>query len=289
MNKMYSMTAFARAEREVNDHNMMWEIKSVNYRYLETSFRLPESLRGLEQTVRERIRRALKRGKVDCVLKVDFGGVSKGLMLDNGKVEELLTAFNELSEFAPKVQPLSAMDILQWPGVMQNRSLSEATLNEPVLALFDKALSAFLEARSNEGGRLKQILEQQLDLIVKQVQEIRPLADSLVDQQRQRLLVRVAELGVTLDQDRLEQEVVLLAQKADVREELDRLMIHVEEATSLITGEGPHGRRLDFLTQELNREANTLAAKSIKIESARAAVDLKVIIEQIREQVQNIE
>jgi uncharacterized protein (TIGR00255 family) len=121
------------------------------------------------------------------------------------------------------------------------------------------------------------------------VQEIRPLADSLVDQQRQRLLVRVAELGVTLDQDRLEQEVVLLAQKADVREELDRLMIHVEEATSLITGEGPHGRRLDFLTQELNREANTLAAKSIKIESARAAVDLKVIIEQIREQVQNIE
>jgi uncharacterized protein (TIGR00255 family) len=172
---------------------------------------------------------------------------------------------------------------------MQPATIQDIALDEHVLELFDEALDAFIKARSREGQRLKTILEEQLALIAEHVDAIRPLADDLANQQRQRLLTRLAELEVSLDQDRLEQEVALLAQRADVREELDRLAIHVEEAKDLVASAGPHGRRLDFLSQELNREANTLGAKSIKTEGSQASVDLKVIIEQIREQVQNIE
>lgn len=289
MNHMYSMTAFARSERDVEQHHLVWELKSVNHRYLETAFRMPESLRGLEQKVRDSARKQLKRGKVDCSLRVESSTGSQGLKLNEEKVQELLQAFNELKALAPDTKALQAIDILHWPGVMQSSSSQDADLDNDVLELFDEALTAFVEARSREGARLKIILEQQLDLITGHVNAIRPLADDLAQQQRQRLLARVAELEVSVDNDRLEQEVVLLAQRADVREELDRLVIHVEEAKELVGSTGPHGRRLDFLTQELNREANTLGAKSIKTESSQASVDLKVIIEQIREQVQNLE
>jgi len=289
MNQMYSMTAFARSEREVEQHHLVWELKSVNHRYLETAFRMPDSLRDLEQKVRDKARKQLSRGKVDCSLRVESTAGSKSLQLNQEKVHELLKAFNALKTLAPNTAALNAIDILNWPGVMQSSSIQDADLDSDVLELFDEALGAFVEARSREGERLKIILEQQLGLIGGHVDAIRPLADNLAQQQRQRLLARVAELEVSVDDDRLEQEVALLAQRADVREELDRLVVHVEEAKELIGGAGPHGRRLDFLTQELNREANTLGAKSIKTESSQTSVNLKVIIEQIREQVQNIE
>ena len=283
------MTAFARSERDVEQHHLVWELKSVNHRYLETAFRMPDNLRALEQKVRDSARKQLKRGKVDCSLRIETIAGSKGLALNEEKVQELLQAFSTLKALAPNTKELSAIDILHWPGVMQSSSPQGPDLENEVLKLFDEALAAFVEARAREGERLKIILEQQLDLIAGHVDAIRPMADGLAQQQRQRLLARVAELEVSVDNDRLEQEVALLAQRADVREELDRLIIHVEEAKELIGGTGPHGRRLDFLTQELNREANTLGAKSIKTESSQTAVDLKVIIEQIREQVQNIE
>ena len=289
MNQMYSMTAFARSEREVEQHHLVWELKSVNHRYLETAFRMPDSLRDLEQKVRDKARKQLSRGKVDCSLRVESTAGSKSLQLNQEKVHELLKAFNALKTLAPNTAALNAIDILNWPGVMQSSSIQDADLDSDVLELFDEALGAFVEARSREGERLKIILEQQLGHIGGHVDAIRPLADNLARQQRQRLLARVAELEVSVDNDRLEQEVALLAQRADVREELDRLVVHVEEAKELIGGAGPHGRRLDFLTQELNREANTLGAKSIKTESSQTSVNLKVIIEQIREQVQNIE
>ena len=289
MNQMYSMTAFARTEREVEQYHLVWELKSVNHRYLETAFRMPDSLRDLEQKVRDKARKQLSRGKVDCSLRVESTAGSKSLQLNQEKVHELLKAFNALKTLAPNTAALNAIDILNWPGVMQSSSIQDADLDNDVLELFDEALGAFVEARSREGERLKIILEQQLGLIGGHVDAIRPLADNLAQQQRQRLLARVAELEVSVDDDRLEQEVALLAQRADVREELDRLVVHVEEAKELIGGAGPHGRRLDFLTQELNREANTLGAKSIKTESSQTSVNLKVIIEQIREQVQNIE
>ena len=283
------MTAFARTEREVEQYHLVWELKSVNHRYLETAFRMPDSLRDLEQKVRDKARKQLSRGKVDCSLRVESTAGSKSLQLNQEKVHELLKAFNALKTLAPNTAALNAIDILNWPGVMQSSSIQDADLDNDVLELFDEALGAFVEARSREGERLKIILEQQLGLIGGHVDAIRPLADNLAQQQRQRLLARVAELEVSVDDDRLEQEVALLAQRADVREELDRLVVHVEEAKELIGGAGPHGRRLDFLTQELNREANTLGAKSIKTESSQTSVNLKVIIEQIREQVQNIE
>ena len=283
------MTAFARTEREVGQYHLVWELKSVNHRYLETAFRMPDSLRDLEQKVRDKARKQLSRGKVDCSLRVESTAGSKSLQLNQEKVHELLKAFNALKTLAPNTAALNAIDILNWPGVMQSSSIQDADLDNDVLELFDEALGAFVEARSREGERLKIILEQQLGLIGGHVDAIRPLADNLAQQQRQRLLARVAELEVSVDDDRLEQEVALLAQRADVREELDRLVVHVEEAKELIGGAGPHGRRLDFLTQELNREANTLGAKSIKTESSQTSVNLKVIIEQIREQVQNIE
>ena len=289
MNQMYSMTAFARSERDVGQHHLVWELKSVNHRYLETAFRMPDRLRDLEQKVRDKARKQLNRGKVDCSLRVESIAGSKPLQVNQEKVHELLQAINALKTLAPDTAALNAIDILNWPGVMQSSPTQNADLDNDVLELFDEALGAFVEARSREGERLKVILEQQLELIGRHVDAIQPLADNLAQQQRQRLVARVAELEVSIDNDRLEQEVALLAQKADVREELDRLIVHVKEAKELIGGAGPHGRRLDFLTQELNREANTLGAKSIKIESSQTSIDLKVIIEQIREQVQNIE
>ena len=286
---MHSMTAFSRSERDIEQHHLVWEIKSVNHRYLETAFRMPESTRPLEQKIRDRTRKLLKRGKVDCTLRIETVSGSKGLVLNEEKVHELLNACNQLNILAPNTHGLNAIDILSWPGVMEPATIQDIALDEHVLELFDEALDAFIKARSREGQRLKAILEEQLALIAEHVDAIRPLADDLANQQRQRLLTRLAELEVSLDQDRLEQEVALLAQRADVREELDRLAIHVEEAKDLVASAGPHGRRLDFLSQELNREANTLGAKSIKTEGSQASVDLKVIIEQIREQVQNIE
>ena len=286
---MHSMTAFARAARDAHNRHIVWELKSVNHRYLETQFRLPEAVRSLEHQLREIARKHLKRGKLDCTLRLETLSNNAEISLNRDVLLQLMAAIEQVKRDAPEIGGVSPMELMRWPGVLDDTPTDDAQLVETAKELFELALTDLLEARASEGARLSETIETRLDEINRLVVEIKPLTANLAAQQKAKLQHRIAELEVNLDPGRLEQEVALLAQRVDVAEELDRLHIHVEEARSHIAANGPHGRRLDFLTQELNREANTLGAKSVLPQTSQRAVDLKVLIEQIREQVQNIE
>jgi uncharacterized protein (TIGR00255 family) len=286
---MYSMTAFARAECDAHGRHLVWELKSVNHRFLETSFRMPDALRFLEHPLRETLRKHLKRGKVDCTLRLEQIGNSSGITINRGVLLQVLAAVEQVRRDAPEIGGVSPIDLMRWPGVLDDTPADDEALQTTATELFEQALTDLIQARQREGQQLQQTISERLDQIDELIKVLKPMTSHLANQQKAKLQQRIADLQVNLDPSRLEQEVALLAQRADVAEELDRLTIHVEEARSNILGAGPHGRRLDFLTQELNREANTLGAKSVIPEQSQRAVDLKVIIEQIREQVQNIE
>ena len=287
---VHSMTAFARGQANLDDLVLNWELRSVNHRFLEAQFRLPEPLRGLEQGLRDTLRQHLKRGKVDCTLRVDRPGPMGSIQLNRPLLLQILAVLEQIRRDAPEIGAPNPMDLLRWPGILgQELALDEAALNEPVVDLFEAALSEMLAHRKREGAQLQDAIGQRLDEIDRLVEQIKRHTLTISSEIRARLTQRIAELRTTLDPARLEQEVALLAQRADVTEELDRLRIHVEEARTNLRSPGPHGRRLDFLTQELNREANTLGSKSVLGQVTQRAVDLKVAIEQIREQVQNVE
>ncbi|MEM9620531.1 MAG: YicC/YloC family endoribonuclease [Pseudomonadota bacterium] len=286
---IYSMTAFARATFDAHGCQLIWELKSVNHRYLETSFRVPDALRVIEHPLRELARKHLKRGKLDCTLKVEKVGGQGGISINREVLLQLLAAIEQVRRDAPEISSISPIDLLRWPGVLDDTPTEDQAIVRSAKDLFEQALTDLIESRRREGAALFNTIASRLDDIDALTGQLKPLAAELPRQQKQKLQQKLNELTVSVDSDRLEQEVALLAQKADVAEELDRLTIHVEEARSHINGHGPHGRRLDFLTQELNREANTLGAKSVVPETSQRAVDLKVLIEQIREQVQNIE
>lgn len=286
---MYSMTAFARAAKDAHGRHLVWELKSVNHRFLETQFRLPDALRAIEFPSRELARKHLKRGKLDCTLKLENAASVGGITINRQILLDLMAAIEQVRRDAPEIGGVSPIDLLRWPGVLDDTPTDDDALQDTATELFEEALADLIDARHREGQQLHRAISSRLDHIDTLVKELKPLAGTLAVQQKEKLQQRIAELNVNLDPGRLEQEVALLAQKADVAEELDRLCIHVEEARSHIGAPGPHGRRLDFLTQELNREANTLGAKSFLPETSQRAVDLKVVIEQIREQVQNIE
>lgn len=286
---MYSMTGFARAEHKATDYHLVWELKSVNHRYLETAFRLPESLRGVERSLRDRARSVLARGKLDAGLKLDLLPSAGTLSIDNSLLDTLLQSAEQIGAKVPAAAPLTQHQLLSWPGVLSASDTVLTDLETDAIELFDEALQQLLAARRAEGSGLRDIVTSALTSIGAQIAALEPVAAELPALQRRKLQQRVDELASKIDADRMAQEVVLLAQKADVREEIDRLKIHVAQGLQLISGDGPHGRRLDFLTQELNREANTLGAKAICSETSNASIELKVIVEQIREQVQNIE
>ena len=287
---VHSMTAFARAQQEVEGLVLTWELKSVNHRFLDAQFRLPEPLKGLEHTLRDVVRRHLSRGKLDATLRATSSGSGGRLALNRPLLLQILATLEQVRRDAPDMGAPNAMDILRWPGMLSaDVELDAERLTEPATVVFEEALSELMAHRAREGEALKETLCERLDAIDSLVEEIKQLTASLAERVSQRLRQRVHDLGATVEAARLEQEVVLLASRADVAEELDRLRIHVEEARTSLRGPGPHGRRLDFLTQELNREANTVAAKSMLAETSQRAVDLKVVIEQIREQVQNLE
>ena len=286
---MYSMTGFARAEHKATDYHLVWELKSVNHRYLETAFRLPESLRGVERSLRDRARSVLARGKLDAGLKLDLLPSAGTLSIDNSLLDTLLQSAEQIGAKVPAAAPLTQHQLLSWPGVLSASDTVLTDLETDAIELFDEALQQLLAARRAEGSGLRDIVTSALTSIGAQIAALEPFAAELPALQRRKLQQRVDELASKIDADRMAQEVVLLAQKADVREEIDRLKIHVAQGLQLISGDGPHGRRLDFLSQELNREANTLGAKAICSETSNASIELKVIVEQIREQVQNIE
>lgn len=286
-----SMTGFARSEAKLPWGTAVWEIRSVNHRYLEPSFRLPEDFREIEPNLRDAMRKNLQRGKVEASLSIQWEqGAEAELGIDLNRVAQLTNAAQQINELlGTAAAPLNALEVLRWPGVIQKQELDREAMQESVLTLFDQALEGLIEHRSREGAELEQLILQRLDGVSAQVVAVRARLPEILQMQREKLQTKLAALQVDLDPDRLEQEIVLLAQKADVDEELDRLDTHVIEVKRSLKQTDSLGRRLDFLMQELNREANTLSSKSIVSDTTQAAVELKVLIEQMREQVQNIE
>lgn len=287
---IFSMTAFARQQLDQAWGSLAWEIRSVNHRYLESSIRLPESLRGLETPVREMLRDRLSRGKVECQLRYQPGPRQQDqLPVDVEMVARLNEATDTVLQIASDAAPMSVAEILRWPGVIQEREADSSALEQQALEVFGKALDELVEARKREGAELGRLISQRLQAITEIVARVRQIMPGILARQREAILRRLSELQLELEPARLEQELVLLAQKSDVDEELDRLSSHVGEVARILRSEGQKGRRLDFLMQELNREANTLSSKSIVTETTLDAVELKVLIEQMREQIQNIE
>jgi len=287
---MLSMTAFSRQPLEGDWGSLTWEIRSVNHRYLESSVRLPEPFRSLESKVRDSLRKKLARGKVECQLRYQAAAPEQSeLQLNEALIDRLLSANKEISVKLGGPTELNGIDILRWPGVIKDETADSTELESAALKLFEQALDELIANRQREGEAIKAMLEQRIDAIRKIVVAVRGKMPDILAAQRQTMIDKITDLKAELDATRIDQEVALLAQKADVAEELHRLDSHLEECARVIGTKGPKGRRLDFLMQELNREANTLSSKSLVADTTLSAVELKVLIEQMREQIQNIE
>ena len=284
-----SMTAFARVSHQEEWGTLTWEIRSVNHRYLEPGFRLPETLRNLEMALRETLRTKLHRGKVDCHLQLNLRREADGLVVNTATAQQYIDAANAIALLMKNPSPVSPLEILERPGVLEEREIDNDALKQAALTLFAAAVDQLLEGRATEGTKLADCIRQRVTNIRSQTEKVRSLLPQILATQRQRLLDKTHELQLDLDPERLEQEIVILAQKADVDEELDRIDAHLNEIEQVLKRKEPIGRRLDFLMQELNREANTLSSKSIALDTTQTAVELKVLIEQMREQIQNIE
>jgi len=285
-----SMTAFARVEAQSGLGDLVCELRSVNHRYLDLSLRLPEDLRALEGAVREAVAARLERGKVDLMLRWQpKEDASVPIALDADVITRVAQAARQVSEHVPGATALRTIDVLRWPGVLRPREIDVEGLGAEALALLSRALDELVAMREREGKRLAAMIGERLDGVERHVAAVRALLPEVVATFRERLEKRLAEVREQLDPARLEQEIVMFAQKTDVAEELDRLGAHVAEARKTISQPAAVGRRLDFLMQEFNREANTLASKSADVRVTNIAVELKVLIEQMREQVQNIE
>jgi uncharacterized protein (TIGR00255 family) len=284
-----SMTAYARIEHKAQWGTASWEIRSVNQRYLETYLRLPEQFRSFEPVLRDRLRKRLNRGKIEVNLRYDLtDNSSNELQLNQPLAKQLLNAANWLKQEAGQGE-VSLTDILRWPGVLASAEQDMDAIGVELMTAFDSAIDQFIEARGREGAAIKDMLLSRLDGVTEQIAAVREHMPMVMQYQRDKLTNRLAEISGELDPARIEQEMVLLAQKQDVAEEMDRLEAHVVEARRILKKGGSEGRRLDFMMQEFNRESNTLASKSISAEITSAAVELKVLIEQMREQIQNVE
>jgi len=285
-----SMTAFARAEARQDWGELIWEIRSVNHRYLESYFRMPEELRMLEVKCRELAGKKLGRGKLDCQLRFKrIVSAKQNLQLNEDLAKQLIHLCQEMDSHLNNTSTLNAMQILRWPDVVQEPELEMDSVSGGVLTLFEKTLDELSGMRAGEGTRLKDMLLQRCDGIEAIVAQVRKNRPQVIAAIREKLNQRLSEITEKPDMERLEQELVFQAQKLDIDEELDRLESHLTEVRDVLNRDEPIGRRLDFLMQEFNREANTLGSKSSHVETTRASVDLKVLIEQMREQVQNIE
>ncbi|MFC0322678.1 YicC/YloC family endoribonuclease [Gallibacterium melopsittaci] len=285
---IYSMTAFARQEIQAEWGSAVWEIRSVNQRYLETFFRLPEQFRGLENNLREILRQRLSRGKIECNLRVELSHNTTGLTLNQTLATQVIDSLRWIKTQLNEGE-INPIDVLRYPGVVDDPSVDLDEINQQILQGFNTLLTDFIAMRAREGEKLSEAILSRLDGIQNEVSFVRQKMPEVLQWQRERLLQRFEEVQLQFDPTRLEQEMILLAQRVDVAEELDRLEMHIKETKDILHKGGVVGRRLDFMMQELNRESNTLASKSINTEVTNSAVTLKVLIEQMREQVQNIE
>jgi uncharacterized protein (TIGR00255 family) len=284
-----SMTGFARLEASGNYGALVCEIRSVNHRFLDVSLRLPDNCRAVESELRLELSRQLRRGKVDCNVQYRAPAGGAGLQVNEAVLTQLLQAARLLLTSVPEQARLNVLDALRWPGVLGEDPAAGEALPQAVRTLFAATLADLVAARQREGERLGELIEQRCSALLAMVSEVKTRLPEIYQRVRSRLEERLQELGAELNRERVEQEIVLLLQRLDVAEELDRLTGHVTETRRTLTAPEPAGRRLDFLLQEFNREANTLSSKSQDLETTRVAVEMKVLIEQMREQVQNIE
>ena len=284
-----SMTAFTRQHHYADWGQLTLELRAVNHRYLEIGFHLPSALQPLEADLRSRLRKALARGKVDVAISLKVEGATQPFLLDHERLRQLNAALTAVQDNIDGVRAPDALAVLHYPGILRDVQPDDAHIQAVTIALFEQGVVDLMTAREREGERLRAMIETRLDAIETQVAQVRTLMPRIIERQQTLLHARIEAAGAGLDEARLASEIALLAQKADVDEELDRLNSHVAEVRNQLQQRAPAGRRLDFLMQELNREANTLSSKSVVADTTKCAVELKVLIEQIREQVQNVE
>ncbi len=285
-----SMTAFARTQQSLDEGELVWEIRSVNHRYLELFFKMPEDFRVNETSFREILQQRLKRGKVECFLRFNVNAQqAEAINVNKQQVKSLVSACQEINNLLHQPSEVDPMEVLQWPGVVQESKLDMKAVLAASETGLNLALDDLIAHREREGGRLREMILQRCAAIQEIVDQTREKLPEIHQRYQQKLRDRLDELKTEINNDRLEQELVHLAQKMDVDEELDRLDSHLKEMKDILNRDEAVGRRLDFLMQELNREANTLGSKSADISSTSASVELKVLIEQMREQIQNIE
>lgn len=285
-----SMTAFARVQTQLDGMNVCWEIRSVNHRYLDASFRLPDAWRFMETDLRGVLRGQIQRGKLECQLKVlDNGGDCQVININHDLVDSLLTATSQLAASKHLQNDITLSSLLQWPGVVQMSAPNVEQFSASVLQLFQDAVKQLHKARATEGAALQQHVQQRLHSLQDEIARARTIVTDQAPVTRDKLLTRLSSLVLDVETGRVEQEIALILARLDVSEELDRLGTHVQEITNALGCREAVGRRLDFLMQELNREANTLGSKSDSVELTQCAVEMKVLIEQMREQIQNIE
>ena len=285
-----SMTGFASGDCSTQYGDLVWELRTVNHRYLETQFKLPDGFRVLEPMLRDLAAGKLKRGKLDATLQFRPSTQAKSeLRINEELAKQVIRQAQNLANEIDNPEAFSAIDVLRWPGVITEDAIDTTELFQPAQDLLSSSLDSLCAARSREGARIQTMLEDRLEQIALLSEQVRARMPEVLAGIRERVLERARALEARIDDDRLEQELVMLAQKMDVAEELDRLDAHVQETRGAFSMEGAIGRRLDFLMQEFNREANTLGSKSADTLTTKAAVDLKVLIEQLREQIQNVE
>ena len=284
-----SMTAFARNTTDFPWGSVTCELRSVNHRFLETGFRLPETLRQVEMSLREIARKKLSRGKVDCSIQLAFNSTDATVSADLTLAKQYIELAQQLAGQIDNPAAISPLDIMRWPGVLKEQDFESEHLQTAAIETFKLTVSQLLEGRQREGDKLADMIEQRLVGIQEQTTIVRENLPDILTHQRTRLEEKMADMKSQLDESRLEQEMVIIANRTDVDEELDRLDVHIAEIRRVLQSSDSIGRRLDFLMQELNREANTLGSKSIAGVTTQASVELKVLIEQMREQIQNLE
>lgn len=284
-----SMTGFARSEFKADWGTLTWELRSVNQRFLESFFRLPDAFRALEPKLKEHLKKHMQRGKVECQLRFSQDNItSAGVHVDQELAQAVLKAADWVQSHSQS-SGINPMDILRWPGVVSNQSIDLEQVTSEVIISYEHALEQLVTARQTEGQSLALLLSERLVSIEQQAEKVKAHMPEVLAWQKQRINEKFTEAKLELDPSRLEQEMILIAQKADVAEEIDRLNTHITETRKILKKGGAIGRRLDFMMQEFNRETNTIASKSINTEITQSAVEMKVLIEQMREQIQNIE
>lgn len=287
---IHSMTGYAALDRDLGPARLALELKSVNGRFLDLSFRCAEELRFLEMPLREKLAAAIGRGKVDCRLYLQTGSAAAPQQTPNlALVAQLAALQDEVRAVLGDAAPLSIAEVLRWPGVLATEAVGPERLQAECFVLLDAVLADFLASRAREGARLADVLRERIARMRAEVARVEPMVPAAIAEYTGRLAAKLREAVAALDEERIRQEIGVFAAKIDVAEELARLVAHLDEVERVLAKGGAVGKRLDFLTQELNREANTLASKSVSAPVTAVALELKLLIEQVREQVQNLE